>query len=449
MSSARGAKKVVKRGWRLWQVLLGWVLSRAAMTALWLLAEPAVGGDVEYYWLRMDRMIGDGIPAAVTMVEYPTPTLWVLHLLYLFSGGTNLGFRIAFAAVVALLDLGFTLVLFQRGRGRVAAWFWIAFGLAVGPIMYFRLDLMPSLLCAAALISAWKKRDAIGGGLLAFGTGLKLWPVVLWPVLLRGDRKRDVKMTAAFAGSGILIVLAALVYAGWSRLISPLAWQAGRGLQIESLWATPVMLARAFGAPGFSVRYSQWQAYEIFGPGVPWLLMAASLAAYAGYLLIFAAYVFWVRQSYSRLFSLRPSLETSGKQAASWAVGMLAVTIVTIILITSKTFSPQYFIWLGAPLAATLMLAAVDEAPKAIAKTLRTAAVWVLFLAVATQLIYPLLYDGLIDRGGNLPLATGVLAVRNVALLVFVGWLVVRFWPVLRRSGFSPTPTPTPTDAAS
>ena len=42
------------------------------------------------------------------------------------------------------------------------------------------------------------------------------------------------------------LAVTALLTGGWTRLISPLRWQSDRGLQIESLWATPLMLIRGF-----------------------------------------------------------------------------------------------------------------------------------------------------------------------------------------------------------
>ena len=56
---------------------------------------------------------------------------------------------------------------------------------------------------------------------------------------------------------------------GWSRLWSPLAYQADRGLQIESVSATPVMVRFAADPDGYRVCfYSPFKAYEITGPRV-------------------------------------------------------------------------------------------------------------------------------------------------------------------------------------
>ena len=56
---------------------------------------------------------------------------------------------------------------------------------------------------------------------------------------------------------------------GWTRSISPVTWQSDRGLQIESIVATVPMIRHAFISPDlFHTELSQYNAWEIFGPGV-------------------------------------------------------------------------------------------------------------------------------------------------------------------------------------
>ena len=90
----------------------------------------------------------------------------------------------------------------------------------------------------------------------------------------------------AFVVVGFGLALISLIFGGWSRLISPLTWQSDRGLQIESIWATPLMLARALRPDQWIVDISQYQAYEIFGPGVDAWVMISSIATLLGLALI-------------------------------------------------------------------------------------------------------------------------------------------------------------------
>jgi hypothetical protein len=420
----------MKPGRRLWWPLLVWALSRAAIIGLWLVGEQVLGGDAAYYWDRLDRHLSLGVPAAQTMPEYPTPVLWLLMVPYVFSGHTLDGFRAAFVIMMLVLDLAFTLSLWEHGRGRAAVWFWIAFVTAMGPIAYLRLDLIPAVACGGALVALSRGADRIAGVLLALGAGLKLWPGTLWPATVRGNRRRDHLVTVSFFATGVILVVAALMQGGFARLISPLQWQSGRGLQIESIWATPSMVARVFMPQGYRVEYSRWQAYEIFGPGVEQWLTASSILTNLGYLLIVVAYLLWFRARYPEVFRRRPRLVNAAHPASPSAVGLFMVVIITITLITNKTFSPQYLIWLGAPLAALLLVAGSESG--SIRRTARGAAIAVLVLAVATQLIYPVGYEALLGHGGEIGWMTAVLAVRNVGLLGLGAWLFVGFWPVLR-----------------
>ena len=73
--------------------------------------------------------------------------------------------------------------------------------------------------------------------------------------------------------------MVSLLWAGWDRLVSPLGWQSGRGLQVESVWASIPMLARALGLGDYAVTISRFQAFEIYGSGVAVWTAAARTTA--------------------------------------------------------------------------------------------------------------------------------------------------------------------------
>ena len=113
------------------------------------------------------------------------------------------------------------------------------------------------------------------------------------------------------------------------------------------------------------------------------------------------------------------------------AVGFLILTTVALMIVTNKTLSPQYLLWLGGPAAALLLLrdrASAEERP-----AIRRTAYALLLLALLTHLVYPLLYDGLLGRRGHsmVVLATVVTAVRNLALLAFTGYVGRLAWRFL------------------
>ncbi len=221
-------------------------------------------------------------------------------------------------------------------------------------------------------------------------------------------------MAVGFGLAGI-----SLLAGGWTRLVSPLTWQSGRGLQVESIWATPLMLARAF-APGWRVDMSRFQAYEIFGPGVAVWLLVSNVATVLG---LIALLLLWIRAYRS-------------PQISPVAVGLLVLATVAIMTVTNKTLSPQYLLWMGGPMAALLLLRSSASQPERAG--VKRLAVQLLLLALLTQFVYPLLYDGLLGFRGQVMVvvATVVTAVRNLALVLFTVEVCRLSWVYL-----SPTAT--------
>jgi hypothetical protein len=300
------------------------------------------------------------------------------------------------------------------GRRRDSALdFWLFFVFLIGPLCYVRFDMLPAVLAGGALLAA-RRRPWITGALTGLGAALKLWPALLFPSFLahRPDRRA---VTWGFLGVGLGLALLSLIFGGWIRLVSPLTWQSGRGLQIESIWATPLMMARALRPGEWIVDYSKFQAFEIFGPGVSALLLFSNLATVAGLVVIIALYARGFRNP----------------QPTPVAIGLVVLATVAIMTVTNKTLSPQYLLWLGGPMAALLILrgqATEQEKP-----TLRRLAIQLLVLAALTQLVYPLLYNGMLGRHGTamIIISTVVTTVRNLALVAFTVEVCRLAWRLL------------------
>lgn len=422
--------KFARNPWAVWG---SWLVSRAVTIGIWQQFEVGVDGDVTYYWTKISDMMAGNLPVTQTMIEYPTPVLWILHLPWLLFGQSQVGFLVSFVALLLAADLVFSVALWSRGRGVHAIWFWIAFMPLMGPLMLVRLDLVSALLCAGALLTLRRQRSVASGLFLAAGAGLKLWPALLWPTSLRGTTRSDRRLTLAFFGGGLALIGVAVLYGGVGRLFSPLGWQSGRGLQVESVWATPMMIARLFDPAPYQVALPQWQAFEVFGPGREAWLNVASVATLAGYLAIAVAYMVWLKRCYPDLFTRHPSFSGAENPASITSVGLFMTTVITITLVTNKTFSPQYLIWLAAP-AAVLLLAATEPGVRpSTVRTIRTMAVWLLALAGLTQLIYPLNYTPLWADVPGVEISVTLLAIRNAAIVIFAIWLIAKFVAVLRH----------------
>jgi Glycosyltransferase family 87 len=380
-------------------VVAGWLATRLLMIGVLIAFESFIVGDVFYYHRKISELFSVGL--AGTLNEYPTPVVWILWLPYGLTGGSGIGYLVAFVVFMLLLDAGFTFALYRTaGRHDGATDFWILFVLLVGPLAYVRFDVLPAVLAGGALLAA-RRRPWITGALTGLGAAVKLWPALLIAAFCA--HRPDRRIAAwSFIAVGFGLAGVSLLAGGWSRLVSPLTWQSGRGLQIESIWATPLMVARAF-SPGWRVDYSRFQAYEIFGPGVSVWLTISNLATVLG---LAALVALWIRAY-------------RAPEISPVAVGLIVLSTVAIMTVTNKTLSPQYLLWLGGPMAALLWLSRSASSPERAA--VRRVAGQLLVLALLTQLVYPLLYDALLGFQGPawITVATVVTAIRNVALLLF------------------------------
>ena len=396
-------------------IVIGWLITRVLMLGILAGFERFVVGDVFYYHRKINALFTAGLDR--TLYEYPTPVVWILALPYGVSFGSRRGYLIAFIVLMLALDAVFTYALW-RSTGRrhdTSIDFWLIFVLLIGPLSYLRFDMLPAVLAGGALLAA-RHKPWVTGALTGLGAAVKLWPALLIGAFLsyRPDR-RPVGLAFVIVGFGLALI--SLIFGGWARLISPLTWQSDRGLQIESIWATPLMLARAASPDQWLVDISQYQAYEIFGPGVDVWIVISNLATLLGLTMII-------------LLTIRAFRHNGSTPVA---IGFVVVATVAIMTITNKTLSPQYLLWLGGPMAALMVLrpnASVDEQP-----AINRMAGQLLILALLTQLVYPLFYDGYLGRNGQLMiiLSTVVTAIRNLALVVFTVeacWLAWRMLAV-------------------
>ncbi|HIW92841.1 MAG TPA: DUF2029 domain-containing protein [Candidatus Corynebacterium avicola] len=396
-------------------VILGGVLAHV-IPVYWILHDGEALGDVRYYrWGLTGQMDG-------AMTEYPEVGTWPAKLAQAFTGSevsdaAESRFIIGFIALNILTSAAFAALLWWRGRARGAAtavWFWLLFIAVSGPIGVTRLDLFPGLLVAGAvwlLFTSARARN-LAPVLLAAATMMKLWPGTLGAMLVGGWRRRSTWVrVAVFVASLAALCLLVVVTGSVDRLTSPLTYQGDRGLQIESIAATPVMLAAAVAGylnpsaqSSWEIGYAASKSYEITGPGVG---TAVTVATVAQVVVIVAALAWAVtrllRDDWTPTFAL---------------ASILLLTV--LVIATNKVFSPQYTVWV-APAAAVGLLVVTGDARRWI----RAVAGLVLVIAGLTAAVYPGAYEGLVTAAPDLD-ATVVLTLRSIAFIVLAvvcaGW---------------------------
>lgn len=382
----------------------------------WLVSERGPG-DVEYYFTSTQALPTTGI--ATTLVEYPAPVAWLLGIPQLLAPGDLERYLTVFVTMMLAADLALCWALWRRTpRPLLAVGAWSAFLASLGTIDYLRFDMVPAALVGLALVLV-ADRPRLAGALIGLGAAIKLWPaLILLPLLALPRRARQIQGFVA-AGGGLAALSLALT--GWGRTVSPLTWQSDRGLQIESVWATPLMVARARGGPQ-EVVMSAYKAFEVSGAGVDAWLAWSSLATLAGAVALGAV--------------LYRGLRNTGALAADehiaarlrWSA-WTAVAITAVVIVGNKTLSPQYLVWLGAP-----VVVAIAHEPRV---RWRRAATGTLLLSGAlTHLVFPTWYPWLwADASAHQVIrATTALALRNTVLLVsaVVATCAVRHGPTYR-----------------
>jgi len=382
--------------------VLLWLLTRGIV--LLLLAGPHswVLGDVDYFAQSLRAVPEVGL--ADTLVEYPLPGIALVALPWLLAevtghAGLYPELVVGFALVT---DAAFTALLWHiartspADRARPAVGAWLLAVPLLGATTFARFDLAPGVLAAVAvlLLSRSPRWAALAA---AVATGVKLWPALVLPPLAVPARSRRLVLLVVCA-TGALLAGSALLLGGWGRLFSPLTWQADRGLQIESVLATPVMVAWAFGSSDHVVGYGAYHAYEIEGPGVSSLLAVSDLLTV---LALLAVVALWGR-AWQRGGSL-------GVDSVLW----MCLAAVSAFMVTSRVLSPQYLLWL-LPLAAASLAVVRNESAS---RRLRTWTAVLLLTAAATHLVFPVLYVHLAIYDQWSARVTVLLAVRNAILV--------------------------------
>jgi hypothetical protein len=345
--------------------------------------------DLALYRLAGESILRGEVPYRDFFIEYPPGSLPAFVPPALFSAG-QAGFIGLFSLEMALA-LAVTLLLTALGAHRLRgsrAWIppAVTFALAaliLYPVAVTRYDAVVALSLGSAVFFA-----SLGGrylpvayASLGFGAAAKFVPAlaVLPLTLTRRGAARGLAVFLAVAA--LFFVPFALL--GGRGLTQSIAYQSGRGLQVESFAASVMMFLRF--ADGVVFDHG---AFEVLGEGVG---VAISFSpVFTLLLLAVTGFVMW------REF----------RRDGGLAVGSFprhAAALILAFMLGSRVLSPQYMIWLLplVPLGAGGLTGVV---------------VCVLFLAAcsATTLVFPVHYGDLLSfryPGPELLLARNLLLV--------------------------------------
>ncbi|MFC1919802.1 glycosyltransferase 87 family protein [Chloroflexota bacterium] len=348
-----------------------------------------------------------------SVLEYPPLSLIALLPPRLF-GGDIWQYGRFFSYEMLLLDLVALLLVASLARrlGR-SQWKTLAVytaGLAViGSLASQRYDLLPAVLVLWAFYAFSRQSYVLCWAVLALGAMAKLYPAILVPLLCiyhihRQDYSGLVKGAATFAAVIVVTILPWVILSPHG-LWQSFAYHTSRGLQIESTYASALMVAENLGWISIGVEYS-YGSWNLISSLADTLAKASTPIMLLSMVGVYLLYALRLRRR-GRAVGDNGIDHTVGSQEmlAYWGLAIL------VLLVTNRVLSPQFLIWL-------LPLVPLIGAR-------RYWFTWLLFISIAgmTLYIFPTSYNDLLDMK---PLQVGVLACRNL-LLVLLAYLAFRW----------------------
>lgn len=368
---------------------LGFLMPNEPMGDVYRVYEP---------WSRQ-ALAGGGIVGIDGPWVYPQLALIPMVLAHAFVPIVG-SYTVAWVLLVTLVDAAAFALLLGQGRsaGRtIAAWYWLAYIAALGPVGLYRLDGFTVPVAIAGCL--WLVgRPWLASVLLAAVTWMKVWPAALLAAAVVVLRRRAAIVGGSLVVSGLTLG-AVWAAGGAAHAFGFIGDQATRGLQVEAPVAAPYLWGALLHLDGFSVYYSyELLTFQVTGTQIDPVIAAMTplLVLAMGAVAVIGAVKAWRGATFHALFPV------------------LSLALVTGFIVFNKVGSPQYLCWLIPSLVIGLML---DRSAWTGPATLALAA------ALLTQLVYPVLYMGILVPE---PVAVSLLTVRNIVLIVLFAWMVGR-----------------------
>ncbi|MFO8102108.1 MAG: glycosyltransferase 87 family protein, partial [Dehalococcoidia bacterium] len=348
-----------------------------------------------FYNIAEHVFAGD-IPYRDFTFEYPPIALPVFLLPRLFTSN-SLHYQVPFAIEMLIFDLIGLLVIADLSRRlgrspRIAILTYTIVAAAGGPLITERFDVAPAVLVLCAIYAFIRRWHATAWILLCIAIMLKTYPIVIAPLFAMYFVKRKefnplVKGIMAFGITLAIIVIPCLCL-DVGGFIDSYTYHFDRGLQIESTYASVILLGSDFGLLDGEMRFD-YGAWHMDTP----LSDSLSHASFFIMLLVLAiVYALYTRHKKSMNNIEEDTLLIN-----------YAVLAVLAFMLTSKVLSPQYIIWIY-PLI------------PAVAGQWRIACIMLFVnIGVLTYYIYPENYGDLLVRKSEI---IYILFARNVLLLI-------------------------------
>ena len=366
-----------------------------ALTASKLFPDAISFGDLslyDYWAYQVDN--GTGVYGLVTEWVYPALAfvpIWIAGALNLVS------YEVSWLALVFVINTTAVLLMVhpvKNGKvfsGTYASWAFLSALLLLGPVAVSRIDSVSAALAILGLVAIKRNSTGIAAALFTIAGWIKIWPVALFVAMFAVFKKRLQAIIAATIISVTIIGIGLL--AGGTKVFGFVLQQQERGIQIESVMATPWMWLAKLGSA--NIFFDEVVlTNQVSGP------LVQDLAAISNYIMFIALAI-------TAFLAIRAV--QAGRNRTQVFV-LASLTGVLDLIVFNKVGSPQFMIWLAVPLVA-LVYFGLNRSKVALAMGAA-----ILFL---TQLVYPVFY---IELLGLEIMPLGLLTVRNLLLVALLIW---------------------------
>ena len=300
--------------------------------------------------------------------EYPQIATYLFGLPYLVAGGASGDYRVYSSIVSGIMLVflcGTIALLYRMLPARKEA----AYLLLLPGTLYFsynRFDIVPSFVVLVSLFCLQRGNHVAAAVCLGVGALTKWYPALLLPTYVSyqwtTEGRINWKPIAAFVATCFAILAPTAAAGGVAALMQPYAFHAVRGFE----WVSLPMLIRLSGTKWLGVHFDSGMLAYLF-LGCSLLAVAASVFAR---IVTFEEVVHW------------------------------AILVIGGVVLCSRTWSPQWVLWLLPPM---ILIART-------ASDIR----WIVAYGVLSYVSFPLLFDGI----GSESLSLKVVAVLVFAVLV-------------------------------
>jgi uncharacterized membrane protein len=298
------------------------------------------------YFDYASQMFQGAVPYRDFPLEYPPLAILFLALPGL-AGSDLSGYAISFTVEILVFDLLGLYLIFAISRlrglrcGTTLSVYTLSL-LALWPVTVTRYDLIPAIMALAAIYCFMRDKTGTSWTILAAGTMTKLFPIIIAPLfllssLLHRQYGRAIRGAGVFALTALVIAIPFIVLSP-RGLLESFTYQTQRGLQIESLYASLLLVGQALHLIETPLEFD-FGSVNIAGH------LADTLARVSLLVLLFLLLVvYWYCFNTMRVANQHNSLASDTGAQGELLNFSLLVTLVFIVF--NKVLSPQYLVWL-------------------------------------------------------------------------------------------------------